>query len=116
LSAQNIIKRDKSLLFKFASNRSIKSCQLYNFTFCSNKSLCKYMQIIYLNLSSCCSGSYRVIVGAELPGSRPLDPRDRIIARYVEDKRTNITFKHRLNMELDFQGLFGLLCTAELIG
>ncbi len=24
--------------------------------------------------------------------------------------------KHRLNMELDLQSLFGLLCTAELIG
>jgi len=27
----------------------------------------------------------------------------------------NITF-HRLNMELDLQSLFGLLCTAALIG
>jgi hypothetical protein len=59
------------------------------------------MQTIYLNLYSCRSGSYRVIVGAELPGSRPLDPRDRIIARYAEDQRTIITFKQRLNMELD---------------
>jgi hypothetical protein len=74
------------------------------------------MQTINLNLYSCCSGSYRVIVGAELPGSRPLDPRDRIIARYAEVQRTNITFRHTLNMELDLQSLFGLLCTVVLIG
>jgi hypothetical protein len=59
------------------------------------------MQTIYLNPCSCLSGSYRVIVGAELPGSRPLDPRDRIIARYAEDQRTNINFKQRLKMKLD---------------
>ncbi len=57
-----------------------------------------------------------MIVGAELPGSRPLDPRDRIIARYAEDQRTISTFKHRLNMELDLHSLFGLLCTAVLKG
>ncbi len=57
-----------------------------------------------------------MIVGAELPGSRPLDPRDRIIARYAEVQRTNITFRHTLNMELDLQSLFGLLCTVVLIG
>ncbi len=29
---------------------------------------------------------------------------------------SSVGFYHRLNMELDLQSLFGLLCTAELIG
>jgi hypothetical protein len=33
---------------------------------------------------------------------------------YIPNKTKTIT--HRLNMELDLESLFGLLCTAELIG
>ncbi len=38
-----------------------------------------------------------------------------LVSLYTESEQF-VSDKHRLNMELDLRGLFGLLCTAVLIG